>query len=249
MHNFLHILVIGVPTAPLTPRLGRENAVAHWHSLSRLGDGLAGSVLVALPVFLQAPWVRLSPASAALFTAVLVAVGVGLERQPSPRLRDAGSLLVGFAGSWLGGCLFWGWCRLHPIGHLPIEAFALPLALAGLKGRWRLGCALYLGSLLGTAATDGAIAATGLMPLWPAVLAADPLAAGPLLQEAALRVLEPGALLLVGATAAGLLQVCRWLWPRGRAARVASAALATTLAIDGLFLVAALLAPKLSGLI
>ena len=249
MLNFLHILVIGVPTTTLAPRLNREPDGGSWRALGQVGDGLAGSVLVALPVFLQAPWVRLSPASAAVFTAVLVALGVILERQPSPRLRDAGSLLVGFAGSWLGGCLFWGWCRLHPIGHLPIEAFALPLALAGLGGRWRLGCALYLGSLLGTAATDAAIAATGLMPLWPAVLAADPLAAGPLLQEAALRVLEPGSLLVVGAAAAALLQVCRWLWPRGRAARVASAALATTLAIDGLFLVAALLAPKLSGLI
>ena len=241
--------MIGVPPTSLTPRLSSETAGSAWRALGQIGDGIAGSVLVALPVFLQAPWVRLSPVTAALFTAVLVATGVVLERQRAPRLRDAGSLLVGFAGSWLGGCLFWGWCRLHPIGHLPIEAFALPLALAGLNGRWRLGCALYLGSLLGTAATDAAIAATGVMPLWPQVLAADPLTAGPLLQEAAQRVLEPGSLLVVSGAAAVLLQVCRWLWPRGRAARVASAALATTLAIDGLFLAAALVAPRLSGLI
>ncbi len=249
MLNFLHILVIVVPTTPLAPRLPRPSEGSAWQALSQVSDGVAGSVLVAMPVFLQAPWVRLSPFTAALFTAVLVAVGVGLEQQRSPRLRDAGSLLVGFAGSWLGGCLFWGWCRLHPIGHLPIEAFALPLALAGLGGRWRLGCALYLGSLVGTAATDAAIAATGLMPLWPQVLLADPLAAGPLLQQAAQRVLEPGSLVVVMAAAAVLVQTCRWLWPQGRAARVASAALATTLAIDGLFLAAALAAPKLSGLI
>ena len=241
--------MIGVPPTSLTPRLSSETAGSAWRALGQIGDGIAGSVLVALPVFLQAPWVRLSPVTAALFTAVLVATGVVLERQRAPRLRDAGSLLVGFAGSWLGGCLFWGWCRLHPIGHVPIEAFALPLALAGLNGRWRLGCALYLGSLLGTAATDAAIAATGVMPLWPQVLAADPLTAGPLLQEAAQRVLEPSSLLVVSGAAAVLLQVCRWLWPRGRAARVASAALATTLAIDGLFLAAALVAPRLSGLI
>lgn len=241
--------MIGVPPTSLTPRLSSEAEGSAWRALGQVGDGIAGSVLVALPVFLQAPWVRLSPVTAALFTAVLVATGVVLEQQRAPRLRDAGSLLVGFAGSWLGGCLFWGWCRLHPIAHLPIEAFALPLALAGLNGRWRLGCALYLGSLLGTAATDAAIAATGVMPLWPQVLAADPLTAGPLLQEAAQRVLEPGSLLVVCGAAALLLQVCRWLWPRGRAARVASAALATTLAIDGLFLAAALVAPKLSGLI
>lgn len=240
--------MIGVPPTPFATRL-RAGADTPWAHAAQLRDGLAGFVLVTLPVFLQAPWVRLAPLSAALFTAVLVALGVALEQRKDQRLRDAGSLLVGFAGSWLGGCLFWGWCRLHPIWHLPIEAFALPLALAGLKTRWRLGCALYLGSLLGTAATDGAIALTGLMPLWPHVLAADPLAAGALLQEAAQRVLEPGPLLVVGASAALLLQICRLIWPQGRAARVASAALATTLAIDGLFLAAALAAPRLSGLI
>lgn len=248
MLNFLHILVIGVPPTPLAPRLTPQ-ADTPWAQALQLRDGLAGVALVTLPVFLQAPWVRLAPVSAALFTVLLVAAGIGLEQRKDAHLRDAGSLLVGFSGSWLGGCLFWGWCRLHPIWHLPIEAFALPLAIAGLRSRWRLGCALYLGSLLGTAATDGAIALTGLMPLWPQVLAADPSAAGPLLQEVAQLVLEPGALLVVGAVAALLLQICRWIWPQGRAARVASAALATTLAIDGLFLAAALTAPWLSGLI
>jgi hypothetical protein len=172
-----------------------------------------------------------------------------LERQSRSWYGEAGSLLVGFSGSWLAGCLFWGWCRLHPIWHLPIEAFALPLALAGLRSRWRLGCALYLGSLLGTAATDAAIAATGLMPLWPQVLAAAPADAALLLQQAGQRVLEPACLALVITAAILLVQACRWLWWRGQSARVASTALATTLAIDGLFLAAALLAPRLSGLI
>jgi hypothetical protein len=206
-------------------------------------------LLVALPVFLQAPWVRLAPVTATLFTAALLTAGILLERQFRGWYREAGSLLVGFSGSWLAGCLFWGWCRLHPIWHLPIEAFALPLALAGLRSRWRLGCALYLGSLLGTAATDAAIAATGLMPLWPQVLAAAPADAALLLQQAGQRVLEPACLALVITAAILLVQACRWLWWRGKSARVASTALATTLAIDGLFLAAALLAPRLSGLI
>jgi hypothetical protein len=210
---------------------------------------LAGALLVALPVFLQAPWVRLAPVTATLFTAALLTAGILLERQFRGWYREAGSLLVGFSGSWLAGCLFWGWCRLHPIWHLPIEAFALPLALAGLRSRWRLGCALYLGSLLGTAATDAAIAATGLMPLWPQVLAAAPADAALLLQQAGQRVLEPACLALVITAAILLVQACRWLWWRGKSARVASTALATTLAIDGLFLAAALLAPRLSGLI
>ena len=240
--------MIGVPPIQLAGRSDAE-AVIPAALAPAVRDALAGAALVSLPVFLQAPWVRLAPASAALFTAVLVSLAIVLDRRPDPRQRDAGSLLMGFAGSWLGGCLFWGWCRLHPAWHLPIEAFALPLALGGLGGRWRLGCALYLGSLLGTGATDSAIALTGLMPFWPSVLKADPLLAAPLLQEAAAAVLEPAALLLVAAAGALLLRVCRWLWPRGRAARVASAALATTLAIDALFLAMALLAPRLSGMI
>ncbi|SBO44787.1 DUF3120 domain-containing protein [Cyanobium sp. NIES-981] len=210
---------------------------------------VSSALLVTLPVFLQAPWVRLSPASATVFTAVLVAVGVVLADSPEPQRQRLGSLLVGFAGSWLAGSLFWGWARLHPLWHLPIEAFALPLALAGLGGRWRLGCGFYLGSLLGTAATDAAIAATGLMPFWPQALAAAPGQAGRILQGAGLRVLEPSSLLVVAGAAALLLLLSRWLWQRGEVGRVASAALSTTLAVDGIFLLAALLAPRLSGLI
>ena len=240
--------MIGVPPSPLAAGL-QAPELGLWATISRNAELLAGALLVALPVFLQAPWVRLAPLTATLFTAALLTAGILLEQQFRGRYGEAGSLLVGFSGSWLAGCLFWGWCRLHPIWHLPIEAFALPLALAGLRSRWRLGCALYLGSLLGTAATDAAIAATGLMPLWPQVLAAAPADAALLLQQAGQRVLEPACLALVITAAILLVQACRWLWWRGQSARVASTALATTLAIDGLFLAAALLAPRLSGLI
>lgn len=210
---------------------------------------LISGVLVTLPVFLQAPWVRLAPFSAALFTAPLLAVALALAHHPNPRIRRSGELLVGFCGSWLGGALFWGWLRLHPLWHLPIEAFALPLALTGLQSRWKLACGFYLGSLLGTAFTDAAMAATGVMPYWPAVLSASPAEAPLLLQAAAQQVLAPLPLALVSLCGALLLQVCRWLWQRGAVGRVAGAALATTLAVDALFLLAALLAPNLSGLI
>ena len=103
----------------------------------------------------------------ALFTAVLVALGL--------RLRgDLGALLIGFSGSWLAGAVFWGWLRLHPLWHLPVEAFALPLAIAGLQGPWRRAGQFYLGALIGTACTDAATALCGLMPLWPQVLQASP---------------------------------------------------------------------------
>jgi hypothetical protein len=121
--------------------------------------------------------------------------------------------------------------------------------MGGLGGRWRLAAGFYLGSLLGTAATDLAIAATGVMPLWPQVLGAGTAEAAGLLQQAALQVVQPVPLMVITAAAAGLLQLCRWLWSQGATARVFAAALATTLSVDGLFLLAALAAPGLSGLI
>ena len=106
------------------------------------------------------------PGRPALFTAPLLA-WPSCWNVRARSLAAPGALLVGFSGSWLAGSLFWGWCRLHPLWHLPIEAFALPLALAGLGGRWRWAGAFYLAALLGTAATDAVMALTGLMDLWP----------------------------------------------------------------------------------
>ena len=205
----LHPLVVGAPASALLPATSLDSApaAAPW-SNSRLSLSsltlpsltLASGLLVTLPVFLQAPWVRLAPFSAAVFTA-------------------------------------------------PLLALALLLALTGLRGRWKLACAVYLGSLLGTAATDAAMAATGVMASWPQVLSASPPEASLLLQSLARQVLSPLPLALVISFAAALIQACRWLWRRGEAGRICSAALATTLAVDGLFLLAALGAPVLTGLI
>ena len=215
---------------------------------------LIGALLVALPVFLQAPWVRLAPFSAALFTGPLLLLALALERSASPRWREAGAVLVGFCGSWLGGCLFWGWCRLHPLWHLPIEAFALPLAIGGLlqgpRGRWRLAASFYLASLLGTACTDAVMAVTGVMARWTEVLQAPLDQAPALLQQAAMGVLQPLPLAITLLTGLALTALCRRLWGHPDPAwRLASSAVATTLAVDGLFLAAALWAPQLSGLI
>jgi hypothetical protein len=259
LNTFLHKRVIGVPaslttTAPLsgtpTARFAPTRlAVTRARGASNLLP-LVAAVLVALPVFLQAPWVRLAPFSAALFTLPLLMSALVLESRPDQRLRDAGALLAGFSGSWLGGCLFWGWCRLHPLWHLPIEAFALPLALAGLRGRWRLAASFYLASLLGTACTDAVMAITGVMGSWTTVLQAPLEQAPALLQQAAQGVLEPLPLLVTGLTGSGLTLLCRRFWHHPDPAwRLAASAVATTLAVDGLFLAAALWAPQLSGLI
>lgn len=234
-------------TALLQPPRGAAPITAAQKEVRRLGWLTA--LLVTLPVFLQAPWVRVAPALALLFTIPLVGLGVGLSARPSRPSQHWGMLLVGFSGSWLAGCLFWGWCRAHPLWHLPIESLALPLAIAGLGSRWRPAAALYLGSLAGTACTDGVIALSGLMPFWPAVLEAEPMQAAVLLHQAALQVLTPIPLATVLITAAAMLGLCGWLNQQDSALRLMAAALVTTLAVDGLFLVLALLAPGLSGLI
>jgi len=87
------------------------------------------------------------------------------------------------------------------------------------------------------------------MPLWPLAVGASPGAAAELLSQAASTLLQPAPLLLVGCFGAVLLQISGLLWNRGPVGRVAATALATTLVVDALFLVLALLAPGLSGLI
>lgn len=254
LRNFFLILVISAPPSlladlafnPSQPVPSRLRKASGQCSQGTIGLAV---VLVTLPVFVQAPLVHALPLPTALLTLPLLIAGGLLGQSPLPRRAATGAVLVGFAGSWLGGSLFWGWLRLHPLLHLPIEALALPLALAGLRSRWRLAGSFYLASLLGTASTDAAIAMTGLMPLWPQVLAAKPDAAADLLQTAAAQVLDPHNLFLVLGFAIALLALSRWLYHRGECARLAAATLVTTLAVDAIFLLLALAAPAWSGLI
>ena len=125
--------------------------------------------MVVLPVFVQAPWVHVFPFSAFLFSFILFFLGFYLLKFCSDRWSSIGSLLVGVSWSWLGGCLFWGWLRAHPVWHLPVEAIALPIAVSLLKTRWKIGASFYLASLLGTAFTDVMIVLTGVMKAWPEV--------------------------------------------------------------------------------
>ncbi len=212
--------------------------------------------MVVLPVFLQAPWVRVHPFSATLFTALLVAIGVVLNRSDNQQKADFGSLLVGFSGSWLAGCVFWGWLRAHPVLHLPVEAFALPLALAGLGTRWRLASAFYLSSLVGTAFTDLMMAVTGVMHFWPGVVTASLDTAPQLLHEAGLHLLHPIPLTALTLAASGIVWMAQTLSKRETAVfdsndtlSMSAAVLMTTLWVDGLFLLAAVVQPSLSGLI
>ncbi len=187
---------------------------------------------------------------------MLLGTGIGLVRFGGEKWARAGSLLVGVSGSWLGGCLFWGWLREHPVMHLPVEGLALPLAFVGLETRWRIGAGFYLSCLLGTAFTDFLMLLTGVMNSWPAVVKASLLEAPKLLHETAQEIFKPQSILLV--LAAGILivlianlmrQRAVLRSPSGSAWLVASAALMTTLWVDGLFLLTAFVEPRLSGLI
>ena len=217
---------------------------------------LWAAALVVLPVFLQAPWVRLHPFSACVFTVVLLATAIPLGWQRKQTLRFSGSLLLGFSGSWLAGSLFWGWLRAHPSWHLPVEAIALPLALAGLGSRWRLGCAFYLASLVGTAITDLAMALTGVMRFWPDVVQAPLAEAGPLLSAAATSLRHPLPLVVMLGMAGVILAIASTMQARSQRSlihsdcwAVAASVLVTTVMVDGLFLLMAILHPSFSGLI
>ena len=212
--------------------------------------------MVVLPVFLQAPWVRVHPFSATLFTAVLVAIGVVLNRSDNQQKADFGALIVGFSGSWLAGCVFWGWLRAHPVLHLPVEAFALPIALTGFGTRWRLASAFYLSSLVGTAFTDLMMAVTGVMRFWPGVVNASLETAPQLLHEAGLHLMHPLPVTALVLAAGSVIWLAETLSKSetpflnsSDTLSMSAAVLVTTLWVDGLFLLAAIVQPGLSGLI
>ena len=133
---------------------------------------LWSSFFVILPIFVQAPWVRLEPISALCFTFVILLVVLVLNQKRSNKWFIVSSLLFGVSGSWLGGCLFWGWLSPFPILHIPVEAVALPLALIGLGTNWKIGSSFYISSLFGTAVTDITIFLIGIMDQWKQVITA-----------------------------------------------------------------------------
>jgi len=249
------LLLSGLIQTPTTDKksliISQAPSVSFPRSLS-----FWASALVVLPVFFQAPWVRFHPFSSCLFTAVLLTTGIVAAQVGNAAWKRAGTLLVGFSGSWLAGTLFWGWLRMHPVWHLPIEAIAVPLAIGGLKSRWKLSCSFYLASLLGTAFTDITMALTGVMSFWPQVVQATSSEAPFLLSEAAKLVLQPVSLLILSAAAGLILWLAKQCWTQSarpsehqEAWRVAAAVLSTTLFIDALFLGLSLSVPSLSGLI
>ncbi|WP_413679016.1 DUF3120 domain-containing protein [Prochlorococcus sp. MIT 0916] len=212
--------------------------------------------MVVLPVFVQAPWVHVFPFSAFLFSFIIFFLGFYLLKFSSDRWSSVGSLLVGVSWSWLGGCLFWGWLRAHPVWHLPVESIALPIAVSLLNTRWKIGASFYLASLLGTAFTDIMIVLTGVMKAWPKVVDAPFLEASKMLSFTAEQLLEPFSLLAIFIAALLIILIANWMNQKSKSESlssdawlVSSSALTTTLWVDGLFFATTLIQPQLSGLI
>jgi hypothetical protein len=200
---------------------------------------LAATFLVTVPIFLQAPLVRIVP----LFSVILTAVWLGLSwilwQRPGTKLWA--DLLFGFSWTWLAGSIYWGWLRWEPLWHLPIESIGLPFAIFCLvRQQGKVGNWFYLGSLFGTAITDLYFYMTDLIPYWRQVMQAEPQLVQPIFQAAVaqmqtgwgtgLAVLLVAVLLLVGGLPLRATQLHWWAF---------GGAVLSTLLVDGLFWIAA----------
>ena len=217
---------------------------------------LWASFFVILPIFVQAPWVRFEPLSALFFTFLILSLPVLLSRNESDKWFIVSSLLLGVSGSWLGGCLFWGWLSAYPILHIPVEAVALPLAFVGLGTKWKIGSSFYISSLLGTAVTDITIFLTGIMDQWKEVINADSDTAPLILQKTSENLIHLKSLSIIV-----VMAILLWLLSKeisnsavtnstkGKALLVSSYVIQTTLIVDGIFIFLAIIQPTLSGLV
>ncbi|MBD2259026.1 DUF3120 domain-containing protein [Pseudanabaena sp. FACHB-2040] len=227
----------------MTPLKG--SLLRGWFDLtSRQVQVLAAAVgLVVLPVFFQAPLVRVFPWLSLALTGAWL--GLGLWLMQRPRGRVWGDLLVGFTWTWLAGSLYWGWLRWEPMVHLPVEALALPIVVLCLRRGWgRVGGYFYLGSLLGTAVTDLYTNWMGLFPSWRQLMAVDPEFVPVVLREAAGLLGTPvagyrAAFLVFFLISAGVIPL---LYSRQLIWWAFGGAVLSTLLVDGLFFLSAALA-------
>jgi hypothetical protein len=202
---------------------------------------LTAAFLVSVPVFMQAPLVRSLPFVSLVGTIVLAWLSLYLSQRQ--RTRIWGELLTGFTWTWLAGSLYWGWLRSEPLWHLPVEAIALPLALWGVRKDWcAVGVWFYLGSLFGTMVTDTYFYAVDLIPAWRQIML-TPDQADLIFHTALMQMNTPlgwgwaiGLLALLSITGIGSF------YAKSLPAMAFSGAVISTIVVDGLFWVAALLA-------
>ena len=217
---------------------------------------LWSSFFVILPIFIQAPWVRLNPISALCFTFIILLGAYVLHKKLSKKWYIVSSLLLGVSGSWLGGCLFWGWLSPFPILHIPVEAVVLPLALVGLGTNWKIGSSFYISSLFGTAVTDMTIFLIGIMDQWREVITADSESAPLILQKTSENLIQIKSLSIIFFVGLVLWFISKEIFDsatinttNGIALLVSSYVIQTTLIVDGIFIFLAILQPTFSGLV
>lgn len=202
----------------------------------------AAVFLVSVPVFIEAPLVRSLPTVSVVITGFWIWLSLRLMSRPQTYLW--GDLLLGFSWSWLTGAIYWGWLRWEPLFHLPIEAIGLPFAIWCLSRNWgKVGNWFYLGSLFGTVLTDLYFYLVDLMPYWRQIMRTDADGASQILKNALFQVQTPWgeswamvlalALLTVGLVTLGKKE-SHWY--------AFSGAVLSTILVDSLFLVAAILA-------
>ena len=199
----------------------------------------AAAFLVSVPVFFQAPLVRIVPIFSLLLTFFWVWLGYKLFSASKTKLW--GDLILGFSWSWLAGSIYWGWLRTEPLIHLPVEAIGLPFALwCCWRGNYLIGNLFYLGSLFGTCVTDLYFYVVGLIPYWRKIMTIDPELVGIVFQQSIIQVQTPWgitwAILLASILLSiGLLSLQKsqlhW-WAFG-------GAILSTILVDSLFLTAA----------
>jgi len=210
----------------------------HWLSF-------AGAVfLVSVPVFIEAPLVRSLPWLSLALTGFWIWLSIKLMSQEKTYLW--GDLLFGFSWSWLAGSIYWGWLRWEPLYHLPVEAIGLPFAIWCLSRNWaKIGNWFYLGSLLGTIVTDIYFYLVDLLPYWRQITLVESDKVGEILHNAVTQVKTPWgetwaitfALLLL---IIGILPLKIGKFPK-KACYAFSGAVLSTIVVDGLFLLVALL--------
>ena len=217
---------------------------------------LLSSFLVILPIFVQAPWVRLEPVSARCFTFVSISGAFLLYKKRSNKWFIVSSLLLGVSGSWLGGCLFWGWLSPFPILHIPVEAVVLPLALIGIGTNWKIASSFYISSLFGTAITDITILLIGIMDQWKQVITADSETAPRILEKTSENLIQIKSLSIIFFVGLILWFISKEIFDSatinttsGKALLVSSYVIQTTLIVDGIFIFLAILQPTFSGLV
>ena len=204
---------------------------------------LAALALVTLPVFVQAPLVRYFPWVTLGLTLAWLGLGTYLANRQGAEIW--GDLLIGFGWIWLTGSIYWGWFRWEPVAHLPIEALGLPIALGCLYlGVGRVGSYFFLGSLLGTAITDLYINWMGLFPAWRQLMVADTELAPVILQATAagLQTDVAAGRAVVLATFLLVATIISLATSRQLAWWAFGGALLSTLVVDGLFFIGAILA-------